>query len=263
MLKKAFDFLNHLSKAQTSYQVHSPSVYEFVTQILPHDKSEAGDKIDALRKEFMKDESMVLIEDHGAGYGGVQQEKVHKKILEVTKSSARTRKEGELLYRICKQYQPKRCLELGTNMGFSTLYQLAGLEASKFITVEGASSLAKIAAQNFKTFGYEPSLIIAEFDDALNSQIDLREYQPDYVFMDGNHQFEPTMRYFYTLLPHMTENSMLILDDINWSSEMSKAWKEMSDHPEVSVTIDLFYMGICILKKRQAKEHFKFRFYPI
>jgi len=60
-------------------------------------------------------------------------------------------------------------------------------------------------------------------------------------------------------LPLTHNNSIFIFDDIYWSQEMQKAWKEIQQHPEVRVTIDTFYWGLVFFRKEQAKEHFKIR----
>ena len=41
---------------------------------------------------------------------------------------------------------------------------------------------------------------------------------------------------------------------------MEEAWLEIQNHPEVTLTIDLFFIGLVFFRKEQAKEHFKIRF---
>jgi hypothetical protein len=41
---------------------------------------------------------------------------------------------------------------------------------------------------------------------------------------------------------------------------MKQAWEQIKEHPKVSVTIDLFWIGLVFFKEGQAKEHFKVRF---
>ncbi|MDT0651395.1 class I SAM-dependent methyltransferase [Zunongwangia sp. F297] len=81
----------------------------------------------------------------------------------------------------------------------------------------------------------------------------------DLVFFDGNHQKQPTLEYFHKLLPTAKNNSVFIFDDIHWSPEMEKAWEEIKNHPEVTVSIDTFYWGLIFFRKEQAKQHFNIR----
>jgi hypothetical protein len=53
---------------------------------------------------------------------------------------------------------------------------------------------------------------------------------------------------------------VLVFDDIHWSRDMSEAWDAIKAHPEVTVTIDLYDMGLVFLRKEQAPEHFVLRY---
>ena len=43
--------------------------------------------------------------------------------------------------------------------------------------------------------------------------------------------------------------TVIIIDDINYSKEMAEAWKEIKLHPKVSVSIDIFRMGILFFRE--------------
>ena len=131
------------------------------------------------------------------------------------------------------------------------------IKEGRFISMEGDSTLSQMAKETITNFGLQAEILTGEFSEILDSQINLPEYQPDYVFLDGNHQYQPTIDYVNQLLPVIPENSILILDDINWSDEMRKAWREVVEKEEVTVSLDLFYMGVCFIKRQQAKEHFQ------
>jgi predicted O-methyltransferase YrrM len=81
------------------------------------------------------------------------------------------------------------------------------------------------------------------------------------VYIDGNHRYAPTMQYFELLLSKVNEQSILIFDDIYWSSEMEQAWDEIKKHEAVTLTIDLFYIGIVFFRKEsKQKQHFTIRY---
>ena len=52
----------------------------------------------------------------------------------------------------------------------------------------------------------------------------------------------------------------MIFDHIHRSKEMNEAWEYIKGQPKVSVTIDLFQIGLVFVKKGQAKEDFVIRF---
>jgi hypothetical protein len=41
---------------------------------------------------------------------------------------------------------------------------------------------------------------------------------------------------------------------------MEQAWEEIKRHPEVSITIDLFFIGLVFFKKGKIKEDFVVKF---
>ena len=66
--------------------------------------------------------------------------------------------------------------------------------------------------------------------------------------------------YFEKLLPYCHNDSVIIFDDIRWSRGMEDIWEEVKNDKRVTVTIDLFQVGMAYLRKEQKKENFKVRF---
>ncbi len=256
-----WQYLHHLRRAKGKHGIHSPFVFEFVTKVLPHHATAAHRRIAAIRKRCASSKGLLNIEDFGAGYGGDTQPIIQKTLLFVVNSSARGNREGTLLTRICKHYAPAQVLELGTNLGFSSMYMASGLASdAELITIEGSKELSNVAAGHFREMGYAPRQLVAEFSLALEKQIDWASFRPNLVLLDGNHREQATLAYFEFLLTRMAQGAILILDDIYWSAGMTAAWKAICAHPRVSVSIDLFALGICFLDRPQAKEHFTIRF---
>jgi len=101
-------------------------------------------------------------------------------------------------------------------------------------------------------------LITGNFDDTLPVIINGLD-KLDLMFVDGNHQKDATLRYFEWCLPRVHENTLLIFDDIYWSEGMKEAWAQIKAHPQVTVTVDLFWIGLVFFRKGQVKEDFKIR----
>jgi hypothetical protein len=70
-----------------------------------------------------------------------------------------------------------------------------------------------------------------------------------FIYVDGNHQFEPTIQYFNTIMSMSGESDIIVFDDIHWSKAMEQAWREIKQDKRVRYTIDLFFIGIIFLKK--------------
>ncbi len=55
--------------------------------------------------------------------------------------------------------------------------------------------------------------------------------------------------------------SIIIFDDIHWSSEMELAWEKIKKDKSVMLTIDLFFIGIVVFRPEfKVKQHFTIRF---
>lgn len=258
MINQILPFLRHWLGAETRYGVHSPFVYHFVTQILPHQSSEAGKRIDSLRKEQGQRKGSLEIRDFGAGYRGKSIPVIEKSYAQVVRGSARKRRNGEFLRRLFAHYAPNSALELGTNLGFSTAYQLAGHPVCKMYSLEGSPALAEEARRNLNQLGYQAEIRVGEFGETL-PQLLQEGINLDAVLLDGNHRYAPTVKYFEQVEAQLSPGAMVIVDDINWSRGMRQAWTEIAQRESVSVSIDLYWMGICFVKREQRKQHFRFR----
>ena len=82
----------------------------------------------------------------------------------------------------------------------------------------------------------------------------------DFVYINGDRTKETMLNYFYACLPKVHESTLLIFKDSYRNKRLKEAWKEIKAHPQVTVTIDLFWIGLVYFKKDQVKEHFKIKF---
>lgn len=159
-----------------------------------------------------------------------------------------------LLFNLIREYKPAVCIELGTCLGISTLYQAAALslnKAGKIVTIEGAKTLAKYARQNIETIGLKNVRVVAgRFQDVLDEV--LKESRPvDFAFIDGHHDEKATIRYFDQIIPCLANQGVvLVFDDISWSRGMKKAWKKIKVDDSVKISVDLWKVGICLMKKK-------------
>jgi predicted O-methyltransferase YrrM len=257
MIQRIQWYVEHLLGAQPARRIHSPFVANLASNILPHQPSLMGQRFEQLRKSLLLSKEEICFDDLGAGFGGKGAARACKPLGYMVRRSARHRREGELLFRLARFQKAQRCLELGTHLGFSGLYQMAGLQKdARFITIEGAPEVARVAASHFSQFNFSPEQHIGDFAQVLPT-LKLAEYQPDWVLLDGNHRYEATLEYANQILPHMPSGSLMILDDIYWSAGMKKAWEELIQDDRISLSIDLFHIGLLFVNGKQAREHFR------
>jgi predicted O-methyltransferase YrrM len=127
---------------------------------------------------------------------------------------------------------------------------------SKIFTIEGSSELALVAKDNFKKLGLNNiEQYIGPFEEHLPnlfSKIKL----PFFAFIDGNHRYESTLKYFEMISNKADNQSIVVIDDIHWSEEMEKAWDEICKNPKVAISIDLYRMGIVFFNEGLPQQRF-------
>lgn len=219
----------------------------------------AYNTIEFMRERMKQNKTILTIDDYGAGSTITSSNK--RKVNSIAYAALKPKKFGQLLFRIVNFYSAKSIVELGTSLGITTAYLAAGNVLGKVCTFEGAHEVAEIAEDNFYKLSLKNIKVIeGNFDNTLLPELsNLNEI--DLAFVDGNHRKEPTLRYFEQLLTKTHEHSILIFDDIHWSNEMEEAWKMIKQHSSVTLTIDLFFIGIVFFRKEhKAPQHFTIRF---
>lgn len=239
--------------------VHSPFVFDFIQKVLT-DKTAypAYDDIETLRRKLLNDHTPVPMEDYGAGS---RSGPGSKSVAQIARRAAKSPKYGQLLFRIVRYYQPHYVLELGTSLGMSTAYLASADKNSVVVTGEGNYAVATIAKNNFETSGLtNVRIITGNFQNTLPEMVNAIPHI-DLAFIDANHRKQPTLTYFFELMKKITDRSVIIFDDIHWSGEMEEVWEEIKKHPQVMLTVDLFFMGIVFFRPEfKVKQHFRIRF---
>ena len=240
--------------------MHSPFVYDFIKNVLNNGKKYARQlAIEDLRETLKHDHEQLDIEDLRAGSRtGTAKTRT---VTQLAYTSLKPVKYARLLYRLAKHYQPNTIIELCTSLGLTTAYLSIACPGSKIYTVEGSSAIRAKAVANFKNLGLTNiQSLLGDFDKVL-PEVLTKEPVIDLAYIDGNHRYEPTMRYFHQFLKHTNDASILVFDDIHWSEEMERAWNEIKEHSAVQYTIDIFFLGFVFFRKEfKVKQHFKIRF---
>ncbi len=251
----ALKYLRYLFTAANGkgHGVHSPFVFEFITRVLNDNRRfYAFDAIEKIRTQLLSNHALIEIQDFGAGSRVAKTNT--RKISDVAKGSLKPAKYSQLLFRMIDYYGPTQIIELGTSLGITTAYLASANPAAKVTTFEGSSAIAKIAGHNHGLLGLSNiSLIEGNFDEQLPLWL-AQNKSVDFAFIDGNHAFKPTMAYFESLLAVVQDHTILVFDDIHWSEEMEEAWAQISAHPRVTLSIDLFFIGVVFFRKEFAQK---------
>jgi predicted O-methyltransferase YrrM len=251
----AADYLRHRLKAKNRHGVHSPFIYKLVDKVIyDYDPKKVYTEIEDLRKGLLIDTRVITVTDLGAG-SHVNNDR-QKKVSDIARNALKPAMLAQLLYRLAAFMKPRNIIELGTCLGITTMYLQKAAPEATVITLEGCPETARVAGETFKKNKFDNvKQVVGNFNDTLPGVINSLP-QLDFVFVDGNHQKDATLNYFEWCLPRVHENSILIFDDIYWSEGMKEAWNKIKAHPEVTATVDLFWIGLVFFKPGQVKEDF-------
>ncbi|WP_426492800.1 O-methyltransferase [Hymenobacter sp. 102] len=260
MLFQIFSYFRFLGRSGNAHGLHSPFVFGLYAHVVNHNGHfGAYDTVENRRTELLHDTTTIQIQDFGAGSrtGAGRQ----RQLRDIARTAAKPPKLGQLLFRLVNHFQPRTVVELGTSLGLTTSYLALADSRARVLTFEGCPATAAVARQTFAAVdAHNIELIEGNLDETLAPTLQALAAPVDFAFFDGNHRYEPTLRYFEQLNQHRTEHSVFVLDDIHWSEEMERAWEAIRQHPDVTLTIDLFYIGLVFFRRNQPRQHFTLRF---
>lgn len=213
-----------------------------------------SEKIEQVRNQLRGNPEMIEMAEFGAGSSVNQTKEVAvKDIAEYVLSKPW---QCRILYRLGKETGAKTIVELGTSLGISTSYLASLNNGTKVYTFEGTHLLTQYARVVFSSLNLSNiELIEGNFDVTLPEILkDLPEV--NLSFIDGNHSYASTKKYFDWIIHKSKEESVIVMDDIYWSQGMNRAWKEIIKHPRVTASIDMYKFGIVFLNPK-ASGHFK------
>jgi predicted O-methyltransferase YrrM len=156
------------------------------------------------------------------------------------------------MYLLVREFQPAQAIELGTNVGISSAYQAAGLQTNasgRLVTLEASPYRLRLAKElhgrvGLRALDYRQGLFTETLDDAV------ADFGPfDFVFIDGHHQYEPTLDYFERVWRRSHDDALFVFDDIRWSEGMQRAWAKLQADPRVALALDLYTVGVCVVAR--------------
>lgn len=253
------DYIKYLLKAKDEHSLHSPFVFEFYAKVLK-DKTHSAEyvEIENLRKQLLDDKRIINITDFGAG--AKTNKSIQRTVSDIAKKSLKKPSLAQFFFRIIKNYQYRNVFDLGTSLGLTTAYFGKVDKNIEVKSFEGCVETAIIAQENFDKLALKNiKMIVGNIDKTLPEKLN-QTAQLDFVFFDANHRYEPTIRYFEQCLSKAHDESCFVFDDIYWSEEMRQAWQTIQNHESVTVSIDLFWVGIVFFRKKQPKQHFVLKF---
>lgn len=243
------EYIKYRLNAKYLHGVHSPFVYDFMKNAMGINIKEQHQKeILQCISNVNSNKKEIIVQDYGA-----KSKKLRGKrsVREIFKTSSSYGRNALLLYRISNYFKPKRILELGTSIGIGSLHLHLGCPSAHITSVEGCQETFNLAKQNLESTNIE--LMNSTFYDYIKS---LNEESFDLIFIDGHHDGEALKYYLKLLSNYIHNDTIIVLDDIRWSTSMFNAWNKIKLEKKYHLSMDFFRMGVLMKRPQQEKEHF-------
>jgi len=256
---RAGSFLRHLFKSghYKGHGIHSPFTFYVISELF-FEKTPfyAFKKTDAAREMLLKSKEQVAVKTMGASS---VDKSPQKKVCKIVRQGSIPPRYGTFIFRLINHFEARNILELGTGTGYGTLFLALPDSRSRVTTIEGNPGLCQVAGNLFETAKVNNvNVVNGAFEKVLPEEL-AKTDKLDFVFFDGDHRLEPTLKYFEMCLPKIHNDSVFVFDDIHWSKDMEKAWNAIVANPRVTVSLDLYRIGVVFFRKECTKQHFVLR----
>jgi predicted O-methyltransferase YrrM len=258
ILYRFFEFVKHYIVGGNEHGLHSPFVFELYTKTVQNHEFPYYEQLEQHYFELLSDEHFINNKNPGAGTSLHKTTRVPIKRL--AKHSIKSLPWRQLICRLIEERKPKIIIELGTSFGITTAYIATTCPDATVYTFEANPSLVELSKEFFTLAGIKNVEIIeGNIDETLPAFL-ISHPQIDVAYIDANHRFAPTIKYVERIMECVSWKGLIIMDDIYWSYPMTKAWKAISNKKMVTVSIDLWQIGLLYFHTGQVKENFKLRF---
>lgn len=174
--------------------------------------------------------------------------------MEQIAKTGKNRRWGLFLHLLATECRAKTVLELGSCIGMSGCYLASASSCETFITVEGSPELAALAQAHIREFKPDAQVVNMLFDEALDELLPTLSAKIDFLFIDGHHEKIATIHYYQRISPYLSDDAVVVFDDISWSYDMRDAWKILCRREEFAHCADFGAVGVCLLRASSRKE---------
>lgn len=245
------------AKHSQGHGIHSPFVFNLIRDVfLDKNITPKISQTEKVIAQIKKDKTFVERVDLGVGSQALSK---LQRVDRIAKIAGTPIKYGRLLHKLVNYFDVKNIVELGTSVGVGSLYLSANDKVS-LKTIEGDKELCNVATKYFEKAGRSNIEIInSDFDSALDNILH-NNSSTDLFYIDGNHSYSATIKYFEKCLKHSHNQTIFVFDDISWSNGMEKAWDEIKENSKVTLTIDICKLGIVFISDKFSKQNYLIKY---
>jgi predicted O-methyltransferase YrrM len=210
--------------------VHSPFIYRLITHVI---RERAGyyrlDEIESLRKTLCLNKGLIRY------------------------PNSRT---GALLFRLVVYFRSKHILQVGTSLGFSSLFLSSHRSELCCFALEPLAETAAVTQKICEHAGLTTVTVRAgHYANTLPGILHTMG-TVDLLYLNGRYEQAERVQQIFTLcLPFLEDTAIIICEGLRQTS-MRRFWKELRDHPKITATLDLFSLGIAFISPKLHKKNY-------
>lgn len=223
-------------RAQNASYIHSPFIFEWYNAVHAPIQENDLSRIESYREFLAKSKDSINLEENG--------QTVLKPIAKRYQSTSISPRYGKLLYQTSKYIRANHFLELGASLGVSAMYLTLSNPSIRGTSIDYMHSSIEFCKARYQELGLtNDQFIQGSFEEVL-PRILSNDSPLDLVFIDGDHSYEATMNNTQRILPFLSANAVVILDDIRWSAGMYRAWEELKSNADFNYSVDYGRIGL-------------------
>jgi len=235
-------YFKYYFSASTKYQVHSPFVFEFFSDIFEDDRFyHFFGVIENYRRNLLHTSDKLLID---------QQEKV---INQLVKKWSISPKIGKILFQTVHKYKPTTLVEIGNSLGISALYQATPNSQVPLFTLSPNPVIGNTINAYFKRLGTR-NIQLFTGDISKNIAITIQQLNSiEHLFFNGFWGKAATLSYFEACLAVMPANAIFIFRAPYASKETQAFWEMVKNHEKVRLSVDIYDLGFLFFRSEQKE----------
>lgn len=228
--------------------IHSPFVFDLITNVIEQRLPFYGYKdIDLIRLHLRLHDKPITLQG--------KQSSIQKYL----QKQAVSQKEGELLFRLANHYKPYSILAIGSSLGLTPLYLTGYASNLQCITLESEADVAATARKNIEKKA-NPSIQIIQGNYLATLGEALHQLKKiDCIYFCKELRAEELDKIFQECLPFFHDESMVIISGIHSSSEKCNYWKQLCKSHKITVSVDLYKLGLIFFRPKLHKRMYKSR----
>ena len=218
-------YLKYLLQRKSEYGIHSPFVYDFMCKVL-NDSGSNRDYDTIYRVARLLD----------------KRKYIHYNL----------RKQSRRLYRMVRYFEPDSVVSFGRLTALNTTALALGHLQTKIYLEQSDDFLETLNSMGIVNVNLiQP----AEFDSE-----HFRRLNTGFVFFSRASFEDDTWDYLVDCLNYKTADSVFVIEGIHHNKAMEDAWEEIKGNEDVSVTLDLYCIGMVFFREGIEKQDFVLKY---